>query len=441
MKDNFVRSIKETLHLGTTDKVLLAVSGGIDSMVMLNLFLQAEIPIGIAHCNFQLRGEDSYGDEQLVLDTAKQNGIVCHTIRFETKDYAQEKGLSIQMAARELRYNWFEQIREENKYAFIATAHHGDDVVETFFLNLLRKTGIAGLHGIKSQSGYIIRPMLFADKTRILDYAKKNGIAYRDDVSNADDHYLRNYIRLHIVPDFQQLKPNFNKNLLESIQIIAKQEAVYNNHIAQIKDSILKEETHENLSIDIHALKSLSHADVYLYEILRPFGFNETQIGDLITCLETTEEKTFVSSSHRLTKTRTDIKLFPNVEEKQGIAIIQDSSRDSFSKVGITANMYDNSDSFTFDNRPNVAYFDVDKLSFPLSVRRWEVGDSFYPFGGKGKKKLSDLFSDLKLSGMDKQSVKLLCNGNGDIVWVMGLRSDNRYKITKDTKRIICCSV
>ena len=438
MKDHLILYLKENIHIGVTDKVLLAVSGGVDSMVMLNLFLQAKIPIGIAHCNFQLREEDSYGDEKLVSDMAKKNEITCHTIRFNTKEYAEQKGLSIQMAARELRYNWFEQVRREHNYTFIATAHHSDDVVETFFLNLLRKTGIAGLHGIKPQSGYIIRPMLFADKAKIADYAKKNNIVYRDDVSNADDHYMRNYIRLHIIPEFHQLKPNFKSTLLESIRIIAKQETVFNNHISQIKKSILKEDTFGNISIDLHVLENISQKDVYLYEILRPFGFNETQIFDLINCMETTEEKTFASLSHRLLKTRTDIRIFPNIEEKQDIIIIQNPTQDSFFQIGIVINICENSDSFVFENNPNIAYFDLDKLSFPLHVRIWKTGDYFYPFGGKGKKKLSDLFSDLKLTSMEKQSVKLLCDSNGDIVWVMNLRSDNRYKITKNTKNIMC---
>ena len=441
MENLLISYLKNNIHIAATDSVLLAVSGGIDSMVMLNLFLQAKIPIGIAHCNFQLRGQDSFGDEQLVSETAKRHGIAFHVIRFNTKDYAQKKGLSIQMAARELRYNWFEQIRKEHHYIFIATAHHGDDVVETFFLNLLRKTGIAGLHGIKPQLGYIIRPMLFADKASITDYAKKNNIAYRDDVTNVDDHYMRNYIRLHIIPAFQQLKPNFNDTLLESIQIIAKQETVFNNHISQIKESILKEDFLGNNAIDLQMLKNISHADVYLYEILRPFGFNETQVFDLISCLETTEEKEFVSISHRLVKTRTSINIFPNVEAKQNTVIIQSSAQESFSQVGITMNIYENSDSFIFENNPKIAYFDSDKLSFPMQVRNWQAGDSFYPFGGKGKKKLSDLFSDLKLSGKEKQSMKLLCNANGDIVWAMGLRSDNRYKVTKETKNIVCCQL
>ena len=440
MYNQFKAFLEKNIDIQLTDSILLAVSSGIDSMVMLHLFFQSGIPISIAHCNFLLRGKDSNGDEQLVINTAKKHGITCHSIRFDTQEYAQQKGLSIQMAARELRYNWFEQLRKQHNYTFIATAHHSDDVVETFLLNLLRKTGIAGLHGIKPQSGNIIRPMLFANKAQIIDYAQKHAIAYRDDISNADDHYMRNYIRLHIIPEFKQLKPNFNETLLESIQVIAKQETVYYAHIAQIKENLLQEDT-EKISIDIQTLQQLPLPDVYLYEILSPFGFNQTQVSDLTNCLQTTEEKTFVSLSHQLVKGRKSIEIYPNIHAEQEEIIIQEPNQKSFSQAGISIKTNENSVSFVFENNPKCAYFDLDKLTFPLHVRNWKVGDYFYPFGGKGKKKLSDLFSDLKLTGKEKQSVRLLCNENGDIVWVIGLRSDNRYRVTAHTKKILHCSL
>ena len=308
MKEPFLNYLKNNVL--TNQKILLAVSGGVDSMVMLHLFLQSGIDIGVAHCNFQLRGKDSLEDEKFVLSQASKYGVKSHVIRFKTTDYAEKTGLSIQMAARELRYNWFEQIRQENNYDFIATAHHSDDIVETFFLNLLRKTGISGLHGIKNISGNIIRPMLFANKEEIMEYADNQTIVYREDVSNTDDHYKRNYIRHHIIPRFKELNPNFTKTLLDSINIISKQEIVYKTQIDNTIQSFLTEKNDE-FSIEIEKIKHLQPLEVYLFECLSPFGFNLAQINDVIQCLDTTEEKVFISQTNRLLKTRNSLsKLF-----------------------------------------------------------------------------------------------------------------------------------
>ena len=436
MEDSFLNFIAEKQLIGKQDKVLLAVSGGIDSMVMLHLFLQAEMPFGIAHCNFQLRGEDSNGDEAFVLDFAQKHNLEIHTIAFNTKEYAGENGLSTQMAARELRYNWFEQIREEYAYTLLATAHHNDDVVETFLLNLLRKTGISGLHGIKAKSGFIIRPMLFASKKDITEYAQTQNIAHREDTTNADDHYKRNYIRLHIIPAFRQLDPNFNTVLSKSINIISKQETLYKEYVLNTIQSIVKENPN-GFSIEIDRLKELSYPDMHLFELLYPLGFNEVQVQDLLSGIDATEEKVFSSPSFELIKTRSTIECRPLQSEKDTSIIIHDMSE--FPKAGITIRMSANTADFTFENQTSIAYLDRDKLSFPLEVRHWEAGDYFYPFGGKGRKKLSDFFSDLKLNSVEKQNVRLLCNANGDIVWVMGLRSDNRYKVSTSTRNILIC--
>lgn len=434
MKNNFLKFISEKQLISPNDKVLLAVSGGIDSMVMLHLFAQAGISAGIAHCNFQLRGEDSNGDEELVLSVAKKQGLDIHTIRFDTKEYASKNGISIQMAARELRYNWFEQIREEHGYTLIATAHHSDDVVETFLLNLLRKTGISGLHGIRPKSGFLIRPMLFTSKKEIARYAKEHAIAYRDDVTNADDHYLRNFIRLHIVPDFQQLNPSFNTTLLNSIDIIARQEALYKEYVHNAIQSITKDIS-GGFSIEILSLKKLSYLDIHLFELLHPLGFSEEQIQNMIACLDSTEEKVFYSPSFKLLKTRSAIEWYPIQQEEDTVLVI--NNIEELAKANISVVVCEHSTDFVFENDASIAYLDRDKLSFPLEIRHWKPGDYFYPFGGKGKRKLSDFFSDLKFKSIEKQNIKLLCNGNGDIVWVMGLRSDNRYRIGKSTPNIL----
>ena len=421
---------------GEGDRILLAVSGGVDSMVMLDLFLKSGIEVGVAHCNFQLRGNDSLEDEEFVTEIAMKTATPLYMVRFHTSEYAQANGLSIQMAARQLRYDWFERIRKEHDYNFIATAHHKDDVLEGFFLNLLRKTGIGGLHGIRPKSNYLIRPMLFASKAEILQYAENQKIMYREDCTNQDDHYLRNYIRHHIIPAFKQLKSNFADTLSDSISIISKQELVYKNHIQEVAKSLINN-TLQGVELSIEAIKKLPFPDVYLFEILSLFGYNESQIVAIVQCLDEKEEKIFYSASHQLLKGRKSliVKLIEN-EIPQEI-IIEKPDCKLFMQCGITIEIVPNLPNFPFENNPNTAYFDLDKLTFPLVLRTWKQGDFFFPFSGKGKKKISDLFTDAKLNSLEKKNAKLLCNSNKDIVWVVGMRSDNRYKVTEKTKKIL----
>lgn len=438
MKTGFLKFIRENKLLTSNDKPLLAVSGGIDSMVMLHLFAAAKIPVGVAHCNFQLRGEDAVGDEKLVETMAQKYGFEFHTIRFDTKEYAATHGISIQMAARDLRYDWFKQVQKDYHYTLTATAHHGDDVVETFLLNMLRKTGIAGLHGIKAKAGDIIRPMLFTSKKEILEYAQRQNIAYREDVTNADDHYMRNFIRLRIIPAFQQLNPNFATVLQDSIRIISKQEMLYKEYVDTSLQSIA-EKKGDSFSMEIKRLETLSFPELHLFEWLRPLGFNEMQVADLMKTLQSTEEKMFVSSSYTLLKTRTAIACFPIGTEEKACVVIQNPTPESFAKAGISIDMVENAKHFAFENNRNTAYFDMDTLQFPLHIRHWRAGDYFFPFGGKGKKKISDFFSENKLNSLEKQNIKLLCNRDEDIVWIMGFRSDNRYRVTSSTRKILVC--
>ncbi|MDR1459344.1 MAG: tRNA lysidine(34) synthetase TilS, partial [Bacteroidales bacterium] len=394
MKDLFLAHLKDAIPL--SDTLLLAVSGGVDSMVMFDLFLQTDIRIGVAHCNFQLRGEDSFEDEKLVFEECTKHHIPIHVIRFETKDYAKQHGLSIQMAARELRYNWFEQIRQTYNYNHIATAHHGDDSIETFLLNMLRKTGISGLHGIKEQTAYIIRPMLFTDKEEIMSYAKAHNISFREDSSNANDYYQRNYIRRHIIPAFKKLNPNFTKTFRDSIAIISKQEIVYKTHIQQTIESLLIKENDAYI-IEIKKIQPLFPLDVYLFECLHPFGFNGAQVSDLIHCLGTKEEKIFISPTHKLLKTRDKLKIISTIQNEIISTILNKPDKELFRNSGILMETKDNGPDFSFEKDRTTAYFDLEKITFPLRIRTWKQGDIFYPFGGKGKKKLSDFFSDKKL--------------------------------------------
>lgn len=421
-------------------KVLLAVSGGADSMVMLHLFHHQSYPIAIAHCNFQLRGEDSLKDENMVLQYAHTHHIQVFHTRFDTRAYCQSKGISIEMGARELRYQWFEQICNTHHFDYLATAHHMDDSIETFFLNAARKTGIGGLHGILPVSGRVIHPMLFCTKKEIIAYADKHHIPYREDITNKEDDVQRNFIRLNIIPLFEQLRPDFKQNLNATIQILQQQEIIYRQHISEIKSGLVHA-SQNALNIDIDQLSSCYPLATYLYECIRDYGFNISQVENIIATLNDKEEKQFFSRTHLLTKTRTTLSVTPLENNAVSNPIFQADSWQALKTIGIQYEIRDFTPDFQFQNQPHTAYFDLDKITFPLSVRYWNKGDYFYPVHGKGKKKLSDYFTNIKLGGQEKKQIRLLVNANNDILWIIAHRSDNRYAVTKNTKKVLILNV
>ncbi|MDY0015350.1 MAG: tRNA lysidine(34) synthetase TilS [Bacteroidales bacterium] len=436
MKNRFL-TYSETL-LTSADKVLLTLSGGIDSMVMLHLFRQSSFNIGIAHCNFQLRGKEADADELFVKETAEKANIPFFSVRFDTKTYARNQGISIQMAARELRYAWFQEIALKNDFTFIATAHHRDDVLETFFVNMLRKTGIKGLIGIKAKNANIVRPLLNFSRQDIQEYAEANHILYREDESNKSDYYTRNYIRHHIIPEFRKLQDNFDEALSDTIHILSNQEAIYNLHVKNVKQQIMKGDD-SMYAIDIQNLIKLSKPNVYLFECIYPFGFNASQTDNILSSLNNASGKLFISETHSILKDRDKLFIRPNLnnERNQPQCIENTFVNDRLEHATLSLRLMSYHQDFCFEKRLDIAYFDAAKIKYPLIVRKWEQGDIFYPFGMKGKKKLSDFFTDNKISIFEKETIDILCNGNGDILWIIGLRSDNRYKITPQTKNIL----
>ena len=288
---------KENLFL-SSDKILLTVSGGIDSTLMCELFHKAKLNFGIAHCNFQLRAEESNGDEAFVGTLAEKYNVPFHTTTFTTSAYAKKNKLSIQFAARQLRYLWFEEIREHYKYNYIATAHHQDDSIETFFINLIRGTGISGLHGILPKHGNIIRPLLFTTKNKIETYSKKHKLKYREDSSNASDKYVRNKIRHHIIPVLKELNNSLENTINKSIQHIREVELIYKNDIENKRLKIVKQENN-SVSISIKKLKKLQPLSTYLYEFLKPYNFNADTVREIISAIDGTSGKRFFSATHR----------------------------------------------------------------------------------------------------------------------------------------------
>ncbi len=415
-------------------KVLLAVSGGIDSMVLLHLFEKSDFEYGIVHCNFQLRGNESDGDEEFVKQQVLIHGVPAYFKTFETQEYASLNGISIEMAARELRYGFFEKVRIENNFDFIATAHHQDDLIETFFLNLSRKTGIKGLTGIKEKAGKIIRPLLFADRAKIKNYAHQNYIDFREDSSNNEVVFQRNFLRHKILPLFSGLNPSFKKNILASIENLKDAEQVYSGFLQSEKPTVLAENKNETV-IHIDALQNSLFPKILLLEILSVYNFNSTVVDEIFKSLPTESGKQFFSKTHRLVKDRKALFVSLINEAMDKIYYIEKDDIELSEPLGFSIEKFPAKD-FQIIKEPKVACIDLDEIEFPLLIRKWRQGDYFQPLGMSGFKKVSDFFIDQKIPIHEKENTWILCCGK-KIVWIMGQRIDNRFKITSQTKNIL----
>lgn len=434
MFEQFLEFIKEKQLFESHQKVLLAVSGGIDSMVLLDLFEKSEFEYGIIHCNFNLRGKESDGDEAFVREQVLNHGVPAWFKSFDTKEYAELNGISIEMAARELRYEYFEKIRSENNYSYIATAHHLDDLIETFFLNLSRKTGIKGLTGIKEKNGKVIRPLLFAFRNEIEDYARANFTDFREDSSNNDDIYQRNYLRNNILPLFLDWNTAFKKNLLASIENLKETEQVYSGYLQTDREIVFVNEGNKGI-IQIGELKKVLFPKVVLFEILTDYNFNSTVINEVFESLGNDSGKQFYSQTHRVIKDRENLYINPLEEKEDRIYYIESDDIELFQPLDLNLEKISGQD-FNIIKSANVACLDLDLLEFPLLIRKWQQGDYFQPLGMTGFKKVSDFFIDEKLPLHEKENTWLLCSGN-KIVWIMGHRIDNRFKITPKTRIVL----
>ncbi|MBE9467260.1 MAG: tRNA lysidine(34) synthetase TilS [Bacteroidetes bacterium] len=442
MFNKFNKYIENEKLFNKNDKILLTVSGGIDSVVMLNLFIKSELSFGIAHCNFNLRSSESDLDEKLVKQLAKKNNVEIHTVSFKTEEYAKSNGISIEMAARDLRYEWFEKIRRNFGYSYIATAHHKNDVIETFILNISRGTGIKGLCSIQTKMNKIIRPLLFASRPDIDKYCIKNNLQYREDASNASLKYKRNIIRHKILPELKNLNPNINNTIIDDIAIFNDVEKIYRSSVEEKKLKVLSKED-EKILINIKKLKKLNPLKTYLFEFLKPYNFQSQNVADIIKSLDNISGKQFYSSSHYLIKDRDFLiisKIISNDDEKN-FSLDKETTNIDLPialKVEITDNEV-NTDLSELKNE-KFAFLDYDLLKFPLHIRKWVTGDYFYPIGMKKRKKLSDFFIDNKFSIIDKKNTWLLCSGK-DIVWIIGKRIDNRFKMTNKTQKLFIIKV
>jgi tRNA(Ile)-lysidine synthase len=411
-------------------KLLLAVSGGLDSMVLMHLFQELNYSIGIAHCNFQLRAKESDEDENFVKLQAEKLQIPIFSTRFETEKFANDNKLSIQLAARKLRYDWFYQLLEEENYDYLLTAHHLDDQLETFLINLSRGTGIEGLTGIPATNDKIMRPLLPFSREEILAFAEENSLSWREDSSNASTKYLRNKIRHEVIPILKTLNPNFLPTFENTLEHLNQANALVNDAAKMQFDLVVKQLDDQNI-FDIPKLLELPNYKAYLYQWLKDFGF--TAWNDIYDLVYANSGKQIFSETHVLLKDRNSLLLFEKREKHNAeIYFVKDFESKvniplklSFCKVANISNV-----------NANCIFVDENQLKLPLVIRKWQEGDVFYPAGMIGKKKLSKFFKDEKYSLFDKQNQWLLCS-NDEIVWVIGKRADQRFLTNENTKNYI----
>ena len=424
--------------------LLIAISGGIDSVVLTHLLHKLNFKISLAHCNFSLRGKESNEDEEFVKELGKKLAVQTYTIKFETEAYAEEKGISTQMAARDLRYDWFQKIAKENNIDYIITGHQKDDVLETFFINLTRGTGLDGLTGIPEIQGNIVRPFMIFSRNEIMVYATRKKIQWREDRTNSSIRYVRNKIRHKIVPVLKELNPNLLETFYNTLENLKGSQQIVKDRIQNVKEKMTK--IHKNeLHFSIDELKKLSNPKIYLFEILKDYGFTEwNDVADLLECQS---GKQVFSKTHRLLKDR-EVLILSEILQQEKIERFEITENTTEINVPIALKFETNTITFDTKNHQNKVLeelifddkntisIDFDNIEFPLILRKRQKGDFFFPIGLNGKKKVSKFFKDEKCSLIDKENTWLLCSKN-DIVWVVGMRLDDRFKVTKSTSKIL----
>jgi tRNA(Ile)-lysidine synthase len=432
MIEEFKKFISENSLIKPGDRILLAVSGGIDSMVMAHLFCMQKISIGIAHCNFSLRGQESEKDEQLVRQFAADRGIPFYTTRFETKAFAKTNGLSVQMAARDLRYTWFEEIREKNGFDTIAIAHNLNDNIETLLINLTRGTGLTGMAGMKPVSNRIIRPLLFATRETIQAFRKENEIVFREDMSNSETKYTRNKIRHLVIPVLKEINPSIEKTLNETADRFSGLNEIVTEYISELRE-IIADRNNESISFNIRQLELYLNNKAVLFELFRPYGITNALLTDLLKIIAGETGGLIITETHRIIKNRKELIVCVKVNPDETIFTIPDEESFTVFPGISSAKSVMITRSYEIPSDPLIACIDAEKIVFPIRIRKWKAGDHFYPLGMNKSKKLSDYFIDNKYSGFDKEN-KFILESEGKIVWIIGDRIDDRFKITAKTK-------
>ncbi|UAM97558.1 tRNA lysidine(34) synthetase TilS [Polaribacter litorisediminis] len=434
MIQKFTKHINSNFPFLKGKKILIAISGGLDSVVSTHLFSELKYPISLAHCNFQLRGAASDLDEEFVYNLSQKTSNQIFIKKFKTEEYAKKHQLSTQIAARELRYNWFQELVEKHNFDYILTAHHADDNLETFLINLTRGSGLEGFTGIPAINGNIIRPLLPFSRAEILTYAQENDIHWREDASNASTKYIRNKIRHQVVPILKEINPSLLssfgktlKNLQESQQILEDRIDDISSEVIEKKEAIAK--------INIAKIQQLSNPKAYLYQLLKAYNF--TEWNDVYHLLSAQSGKQVFSKTHRLLKDRD----FLIVSKKTDVTLsaVERSFDINEDELEITNPIHLNFEEVTKKSTENnqTIYVDKDLLKYPLTIRKWKIGDYLYPTGMQGKKKLSKFFKDEKFSLIEKETTWLLCSAKNELIWVINYRQDRRFSSKLSTKNYL----
>ena len=424
--------VDELNLLSPRDRVLVAVSGGLDSMVLLHLLKQLETEVAVAHCNFQLRGDDSDQDEAFVRAYCESKDIPFFCQRFETNNYATENKLSIQMAARELRYAWFGELMEVNGFIKLATAHHFNDSIETMLLNWVRGAGIEALRGISPSRGNIIRPLLCATRDEINDYAADHTITWREDISNQTDDYQRNFIRHQVIPPLKRINVSLENTLRESVHKTEDEWAFYQKSVDDWHKRFVIRDG-EILKISKEGFLHPAHGASLLWQTIKSKGFSYEQCVEALHIKDKQSGKYFLSSSYKLVVDRDSFMVTRQENDWHEVFIQRDQSQVALGPMKLEIR---ESDPIPPSQNQNEAMLDADKLVFPLRWRKWLPGDQFFPLGMDHHKKISDFLIDRRISVGEKDRVTVL-ESAGEIVWVAGHRIDNRYKLTSVTKRAL----
>ena len=435
MLQDFQRYIRKEELCRPGDRILLAVSGGIDSVVMAHLFNEAGYTCSIAHCNFQLRGGDSEKDEAFVRSLASSLEIPVFVQRFQVEEEMKKKGISVQMAARDLRYSWFEQLLAEHAYDRVATAHNLNDAVETFFLNLSRGSGIRGLKGISPRRGAFIRPLLFATRDQIEAYRKQHDLAFREDASNLETKYQRNKIRHDVLPVMTQINPGFIETMDGNMERIREMFEIYENAISKVRTELF-EPYQDGFLIRTEKLLALAPLQTWLYELFSPYGFTRMQCQGIARIMDAGPGRQSVTTTHRLFKDRDRMILVPTATDSFERYYLDGPDKQAVLPFPMDLEVLERGELESIPDDPGIACLDLDKVQFPLTIRRWMPGDYFYPLGMEQIKKLSDFFVDEKVPVPEKERIWIMASGK-KIVWIMGYRIDHRFRITSSTRRVL----
>jgi tRNA(Ile)-lysidine synthase len=430
--ENFKNHIENKLPFINKSKILIAISGGIDSVVLAHLCDQLKLNFALAHCNFNLRAKESNVDEDFVIELAEQLDVEVFVQNFDTEAYAKENKQSIQMAARELRYDWFNDLAEQLQYDFILTAHHADDNLETFLINFTRGTGLNGLTGIPEVNDNIVRPLLRFSRAQIEDYANSNSILWREDSSNSSLKYLRNKLRHEVVPILKEINPQLLDSFQSTLTNLNDTADIVDESLNAVAKRAIVNIDATGITYKVSEFKKVNNPKAYLFEMFKDYGF--TEWNDVVDLLDAESGKQVFSKSHRLIKHR-EYLILADCHSERSEESLTINNTDKSVQTPLGTFFFDEADAVLNTTKHKI-YLDKDKLTFPLELRLWQQDDIFYPLGMKGKKKISKYLKDEKLSLVEKENTWVLIS-EGQIIWVVGKRGDNRFKVTGETKQIL----